>query len=133
MRCYRAGLLIVVLAVAAPAMNLAMGAVPSLTARPAAAVTDANPAPAAEIDCTIGERPSGSPVRLIQKARAVLAATVVLSDATVVPSGAAPGRPPLVGRSVVVPAAPQMAGQPRRGPPPASVARPQHRRPHGLL
>jgi hypothetical protein len=133
-RCHRAGLLIVVLALAAPAMNLAMGAVHSFSARPAAAVTDAQPASVtAENDCTTTERPSGSPVRLIQKARGVLVHTVVLSDATVMPPGAAPGQPPLAYRSVAIPAAPQIAGQPHRGPPSAKVARSPQRHPHGVL
>jgi hypothetical protein len=133
-RCHRAGLLIVVLALAAPAMNLAMGAVTSIAARPAAVAPGAGSAAAsAEIDCASADRPSGSAIRLIQKARGVLAPNMILADTSVAPPGTTAGRPPLVRRSVAVPAAPQTAGQPHRGPPPAGVPRPEHRRPHGLL
>ena len=133
-RCYRAGLLIVVLALAAPAMNLAMGAMSSNIARPATAVTEVGPAHAvADADSATAEGASGTPLRVIQKARGVLAPTVVLSDTTAVPSGAASGRPPLAGRPVAVPAAPRTAGHPHRGPPRADDPRPQDRRPHGHL
>jgi hypothetical protein len=130
-RCHRVGLLIVVLALMAPAMNLAMGAMTSIAPRPNVQATGSAVA-AAEIDCaTTG--PSGRTVRLIQKARGVLVPNLVLSDTAATPPCNAQGRPPAVYRSVTVPAAPQTAGQPHRGPPPVSVPARHNRRTHGPL
>jgi hypothetical protein len=136
-----AGRTVVLLALLASATNMAMGTAGASTYHDAATVraaavraeagagTAATPASHSDHD---GQR-SGSPFRLIHKARGVVTPYVVLSvPVTGVPGPAgAPVR--TLGDTAAAPGAPPVSDNPHRGPPRSADFRSAHRRTsHGL-
>jgi hypothetical protein len=136
----RAGRVLVLLALLASATNMAMGiagsAGPRTGAGPAAIVVAGVAGVAGVAAPTItsdqpggqNEQRSGSPFRIIHKARGVVTPHVVLAVPVTGVAGPAGAPTHALGDTVAVPGAPPVSANPHRGPPPPVDAPSPHRR-----
>jgi hypothetical protein len=133
----RAGRVLVLLALLASATNMAMGiagsAGPRTAAGPATIVVAgvagvAAPTITSDQPGGQNEQRSGSPFRIIHKARGVVTPHVVLAVPVTGVAGPAGAPTHALGDTVAVPGAPPVSANPHRGPPPPVDAPSPHRR-----